>query len=652
MRRGRLAGGLVHGWLVLAAVAAVFWGSVLPTAAGAASRRVSVSAVVPGVVLAGAKVRVSGIVRGSAQSVMLQVKRPGEWTKVSGGRTRRRGRFLLAWRTPRDAGRVVVRVVAVRRGRIVGGSRGVVVSVSAGRFPSKKLLVVARSAAVAGLPSPGHAGSVVFRGASTVKPGQVLALPYSPSTPDGFLGRVLATGSQGSETVLQTQPATLEQAGADGTLDLATFHQVGAGAASERSTGRIASGEVFNHDLRKQIECSSGGSASLIGSVAMSLTPAMHASFSLLGGLRSADFSLTGAASASVAAHVEANSGCALKSTALLAEPLHIATFTGSIGPIPVVIVLQGQVFVDAKLSAEAKLTSSISASTEITGGVRYERGTGFSPIFNGPNANLTFTPPTITGNAQAQANLEPTLQLLLYGAAGTQLGVKTGLAFNADTTKNPWWTLDAPLSVEASLTAPSLGKDSGTLTLYDHTFDIAHAKGPYGGAVALLPCAEFDPSAVRTVFRLVAKPDHCTEYRDNMPIHAAENLLTSIQWHNWGASATTATATATWHYCGMGTCVYRPARLSAYHKQFACGHQVYTELLMVVPPYEFRGEYLHGFQDVFHLPGCGGTLRLSPTYRRSAGAPSESAAALSPANSPHPRQAGLPLTKLSRGAM
>ena len=375
---------------------------------------------------------------------------------------------------------------------------------------------------------------------------------------------------------------------------------------------------MFNHDVRKQIECKSGGSASLSGSVAMSLTPAMHASFSLLSGLKSADFSLTGAASASVDAHAQASSGCELKSTALLAQPLHIATFTGSIGPIPVAIVLQGQVFVDANLSAQADLTSSINASTEITGGVRYERGSGFSPIFNGPNANLTFTPPTITGNAQAQANVKPALQLLLYGAAGTQLGVSGGLAFNADTTKNPWWTLDAPLSVEAALTAPSLGLDSGTLTLYHHTYNIAHAKGPYGGGVTLLPCAEFDPGAERTVFRLVAQPEHCTEYRANRPIHAAENLLTSIRWRNWGAA--TATATATWHYCGTGACLYRPARLSAYSKQFDCGHQVYTRLLMIVPPYHTQGEAFSGFEEVFHLPGCGGVLGLSaPRLSRTA---------------------------------
>ena len=68
---------------------------------------------------------------------------------------------------------------------------------------------------------------------------------------------------------------------------------------------------------------------------------------------------------------------------------------------------------------------------------------------------------------------------MLLDGVGGPQIGVKGGLDFAVDTSANPWWTLTAPVSIEASLTAPALDLKSGSLTLFSHTFNIANAGGP-----------------------------------------------------------------------------------------------------------------------------------------------------------------------------
>jgi hypothetical protein len=295
---------------------------------------------------------------------------------------------------------------------------------------------------------------------------------------------VQAVGIQGSQTVLQTKPATLEQAGARGVLDLASFHEVlPSGAVDPSPLGRSAkiatASGVFNPDIKKGISCSDGASASLTGRVSVSVTPALHADFSLLGGLKSADFSLAGTANASLTALAQASAGCHLDSTPLLAEPLHIATFVGAVGAIPVVVVLQGQVYVDASISGEARACSSVSASASLKGGVGYSSG-HFFPIFSGPNTSFNFQPPTASANGSAEANVKPALQMLLYDVAGPQLGVKAGLAFNADTTEDPWWTLTAPFSIEASLVSPVLDLDSGDLTLYEHTFDITDAGGPF----------------------------------------------------------------------------------------------------------------------------------------------------------------------------
>jgi hypothetical protein len=487
--------------VLLIACTAMLFASFAFAGVGNARSRASVSVAVPRAVLAGARVRIAGIATGSVSGVELRQRRGRRWVPIAVSGTGRSGRFVIAWAVPARAGRAVVQVASVRRRAVIARTPPMTVRIALGGHGGRRT-VVGRPGKVTALPAPGTSGDVRLQGAAGVAPGQVLALGYSPSTPNGFLGRVLAVSSDANETVLQTQPASLEQAGATGTLDLATFHQVGGGSAADRKLGaqaRPASAGIFNHGIGTAVKCSDGASASLTGSVSVALTPALHASFSLFGGLNSADFSLTGNASASLVANADASAGCALTSTPLFAAPVHIATFTGAIGPIPVVVVLQGQIYVDGDLSGSAAATSSITASAQITGGIRYQRGHGFSPVFNGPSTSFNFSPPTVTGKASAQVNVEPALQMLLYGVGGPQLGVKGGLAFNADTSANPWWTLKAPLSVEASLTAPDLDLESGTLTLYHHTFDVANAGGPFTSGPTVPPTSPPDGSGQRT---------------------------------------------------------------------------------------------------------------------------------------------------------
>jgi hypothetical protein len=469
-------------------VVALVGSLLLLPATASASPSARVSASLPGTVLANSRIVVAGRVAG-ARSVALQAKQRGAWAVLARVRLHSsHRRFALHWRTPRNTGAVLLRVVALRHGKIIARSSAGRVVVSLGRFKPGTAAVVGQPTTVSSLPAPGSFGTLILNGFVNIEPGQVLAFGYSKDTPDGFLGQVTAVLHVGSQTILQTRPATLMEAGAHGSLDLSTFHEVlPSGAIDPHPLGAFAhiasSSGFFNHGLGKNFSCSDGASASLTGQVSVSITPAFHADISLFHGLQSASFTLTGNANASLTAKAEASAGCALSQTELLAEPIHIATFVGAIGAIPVVIVLQAQIYVDASMSGKAQACSSVSAGVSMTGGIGYSNGS-FAPILSGPTTSFNFQPPTASANASAGANVEPALQMLLYGVGGPQLGIKAGLAFNADTNANPWWTLTAPLSLEASLVAPSLGLDSGSLTLFSHEFGIADAGGPFGYAI------------------------------------------------------------------------------------------------------------------------------------------------------------------------
>jgi hypothetical protein len=472
----------------------------------------------PSAVLSGARVSISVRVYGPATGVALERQMRRRWrqiawmraTPTSGGQT------VLGWRAPRGRNQATIRLVALRRAMPVAVGAPQRVLIKAGRFPPAKIAIVGRPSAVVSLPLPGASGFVLLKsvreagsaslgrvsakrrlviGRLAIQPGQVLALGYASNTPDGFLGRVDAVTLLGNgDESLQTEPATLQDAGAQGNLDLSSFGQVGRAASVDRSSQRGASGaaagsSTFGSGLRKTLECEDGASASLSGNASVGVTPSLHASFSLIHGLTSASFSLTGSASASLTINAHASAGCTLPSIALFSHPLHIATFAGSIGPIPVVVVLQGQLFADATFNGKAELDSDVNAATSITGGIQWKKGTpngGFSPIFIGPSASFHFDPPSLTASGTATADLEPALQMLLYGVAGPQLRLKTGLDLDANTNASPWWRLSVPVSLDASFTAPSLELESDDLTLYRHTFAVADAGGPFNPSASV----------------------------------------------------------------------------------------------------------------------------------------------------------------------
>jgi hypothetical protein len=129
---------------------------------------------------------------------------------------------------------------------------------------------------------------------------------------------------------------------------------------------------------------------------------------------------------------------------------------------------------------------------------------------------------------------------------------------------------------------------------------------GAEGRQDTRLPCAVYDTSIGEYgafVFRLKKKPRACVEYVGNKPCHCTEAPLTRIRWHHWGAPV--ARATATWHYCGMGTCIYRRAHLIAFRIRRTCNAPVYTGLRMFLPAHGRGPDFSHPIREHFRLPAC-----------------------------------------------
>ena len=407
------------------------------TASAAARTRPVVSAAygVLGVRALNVGVRVVGA--GSGARVVLESRTPSRAARVRHVRPLRGGRARLRWRVPSASKTVTARVRVIdRRRRTLGVSpwRTLRVPAAAGAP------VAAVSAAqVAAAPPPGQAGQVAFTRTQPLRVGEVLALGLGPQTPYGLLARVTAVTETPTGTVADTVPATLPEVVPAGDLDV-TLTPIAL------SRPRAALPPV---PIRRSVSCDSGATLDINGGASRSASVKAHVKWAFPLSI-SAGFEASAQASAQLAATDSGQASCTLPSTPLLAAPLRLLVLEIQVGPVPVVLVVEGQVNLSASASAQAAIATNASAVISARAGVEF-KDEAFDP-FGSLTPNFTFTPPTLSGAATAQATVTPIVDILVDGLAGPRVDLNAGVKLSADSTMSPWWTLSAPIDLGAQL--------------------------------------------------------------------------------------------------------------------------------------------------------------------------------------------------------
>jgi len=394
--------------------------------------------------------------------VVIQREVAGHWGTIARGRTGKQGRFALTWVTPSRASHVTVRAALgrrfskPRRFRVLAPKKGATTVVV-----SPRTQVISPSV-VQSVPAPGKSGKVTYAGGNDTQVGKIIVVGQGPGTPNGFIGRVTDVAQKGGLTVVSTAPATLLQAVPQGVV-----HLVAKSAPGSRAEPRAS-----------PIKCEGSVSASITPSVTFTTSLDLEASWS---GAKMQSASLTATASldAGVQAIVSAAGSCTLEQRTLLS--LKGPTFDGFVGPVPIVMTSKLTVYLDANASAQASLSTGVDAGFSASAGVGWSKGQGFFPIGTF-TPHFTFTPPTLSASASAAVNITPTVDVLFYGLVGPRVALKTGVEFNADIAADPWWSLDIPVDVTASIAIPPLDLESPELEIYHHEFPLADAGGPIGG--------------------------------------------------------------------------------------------------------------------------------------------------------------------------
>jgi hypothetical protein len=475
-----------HGsWLVRQALVALAVAMALgvaagsPTVASAKLGGVKLSASLPPAVKLGRTLSAHGRVKGrtAGVKVILQQKAGGHWVARANARPGRSHAYRVRWRVPVHPQVMTMRVAAVRGAKTLTTSK------------PRRLLIKAPVKAVdptraASVPEPGSAGEVRFHGAVALPAHSIVAMGTGPTTPYGFLGEVVASRREGADTVVSTVPTSLLAAAPEGNIDVTSAD---AGPTGKRAV-RAAAAQPLQQQIAKNFSCEAGGEMSLSGSVSVRSSVAFSAHWSLLHGVDKASFKGTATASASLSASADGSASCTLKKTPLLAHPWTLDPIDIQVGPVPVVIVPEVQVYVSGDGKVTAKVSTGIDASVSASAGLSYDHG-HVGPI-SSFDQSFNYTPPTASRSAHVGGQITPTLDLLFYGVGGPEVTFTAGLDFDADPSANPWWSLTAPVDLGAKLSVPILGISTGTFHVYHHVFDIAHATdaGPGGSSTGTGP--------------------------------------------------------------------------------------------------------------------------------------------------------------------
>jgi len=151
--------------------------------------------------------------------------------------------------------------------------------------------------------------------------------------------------------------------------------------------------------------------------------------------------------------------------------------------PVSITPIVSINVGIDG--SVEASITASVSQYGSITNGLNYSFANGEWTPYQNVDFGFDYTPPTGNLKCNIHPYAGPTLDLLLYNAAGPFLGVNGFLDFTIDTDIDPWWTLDAGVEAFIGINIEKITKNLERVGIYGIEPRYTHTFNPYVRRIA-----------------------------------------------------------------------------------------------------------------------------------------------------------------------
>ena len=291
--------------------------------------------------------------------------------------------------------------------------------------------------------------------AGRVAAGDVLVFGIGDQTPHGLLRRVVTKSVDGTNVILTTTQAKLEDAfqelhfAVHQTVDPATMQSwtpTAQGLSVQKSalTVQGSAGYTFDVNFDDTVLYDDDGNPDttydqiiMNGSTSFSLSLDLEVDIGLFT-MDRFKFGPTLAQNGSVT--VSTNLPAAELKKEVSVATLYFPPF--AVGP--VVIVPQLELVVGAEGKLEAQVSTNITESATLEGGVQYQDGQ-WTPYQN-VSTNFDYTPPTLSASGNVKAYARPNVSLLIYDVAGPYVQIDGYLELTADISEDPWWKLEAGL--------------------------------------------------------------------------------------------------------------------------------------------------------------------------------------------------------------
>lgn len=327
--------------------------------------------------------------------------------------------------------------------------------------------------------------------------GDVIVIGVGPNTPMGLIRRVTRVGPELSgQVTIATATADLRDALPQGELTLSGTASGQIGDAAPGTPQRLARisvrpvdldlGHNFLERTAERGGCKANAGLKSTGRLSVTTTFDLRARWSLAATEVSFDAELDQRASAGFAASVSGECGFEYDTPSL---PLGVHTVL--IGPVPVVIVPQLYGTIAAKAAGALEASAGGEQRLRVAAGLTASSANGVSTR-RSVEPTFTASPPTLT-ELSGQATLEagPVFGLQLYGVTGLQVSATAGLDLNVEALKQPAWTLDGTVRVEAAVNLLGLKAER---TLFESSNRLLSAPTPRAGSAPGSPAAPSDP--------------------------------------------------------------------------------------------------------------------------------------------------------------
>ena len=334
--------------------------------------------------------------------------------------------------------------------------------------------------------------TLVVSGDESFAEGEFLTTPPSTEAPEGFLLKVVGSSSDGSTTVVQTEPGSIYEAVPNGEIDedledLESAEPMNAdarlldGAAAPSKSGSSGTDVPFS----KKVHCDNSAEFILSGALHTSIAPHLdlkwHKYLGIPVALDTAKATLDASVEAKTSGSVSASASCELEPITLLEPEWQTLVEVGAV-PVPITIKVPIKLQARASVGGEVSMTATASAHGSL--GVAYEDG-GIKGIHE-----LT-EEASLEHHAEIDADLQVTtgpdfdltggwkIPFLGKVAAGFGVGLAAGPHLTYESAEEPPGRLCAHLNLHGSVSIYLPGK---TLSAEDENLydgDIKCVKWP-----------------------------------------------------------------------------------------------------------------------------------------------------------------------------